>query len=176
MIACFDVHYEAETANAAAILFDRWSDEASVEQFSLSVADVGDYAAGSFYQRELKPLQVLLETIPRSIQYYVIDAYCHLSADRSPGLGAYLHDALPQGSIVIGVAKSRFRDTTHAKEIRRGDSARPLFVTAIGIEYQLAAEYVKSMAGAHRIPTMLKAVDRLARAKRVRSSSHDRNN
>lgn len=63
----------------------------------------------------------------------------------------------------MGVAKNRFRDTVHAAEIYRGNSKRPLFVTSIGVDYQRAAAHVQSMAGAHRLPTLLKTVDRLSR-------------
>jgi len=93
----------------------------------------------------------------------VIDAYCHLSEAREPGLGAYLHETLPENSIVIGVAKNRFRDTNHAIEVRRGGSDRPLFVSSIGVDYATAAEHIHSMSGPHRMPKLLKAVDRLCR-------------
>ena len=163
MIACFDAHYNDNSAIAAAIVFRRWEDETAVDQYTVKVTDVGDYRPGSFYERELKPLQELIPLISYPIRYFVIDAYCHLSDDGSPGLGAYLHKSLPDDSAVIGVAKNRFRDTRHAVELFRGDSNRPLFITSIGVSYQSAADHVKSMHGEHRIPIILKAVDRLAR-------------
>ena len=85
------------------------------------------------------------------------------SNGRAPGLGDYLYRSLPEHAVVIGVAKNRFRGTDHAVEVIRGDSKRPLFVSAIGIEYQAAANRIQSMAGRHREPTLLKAVDRLCR-------------
>lgn len=163
MIACFDAHYDDDSAIAAAIVIHHWEDEITVDQFTVNVADVGDYRPGSFYERELKPLHELLPLISCPVRYFVIDAYCHLSDGGSPGLGAYLHELLPDDSVVIGVAKNRFRDTRHAVELFRGNSNRPLFITSIGIDYQSAADHVKSMAGEHRIPTILKTVDRLAR-------------
>jgi deoxyribonuclease V len=163
MIACFDVQYVANAANAAGIVFRQWGDTATVYQFTVQVTDVGEYRPGKFYERELKPLRALLPLIACSVQCFVIDAYCHLSDDGSPGLGAYLRELLPDDSVVIGVAKNRFRDTRHAVELYRGGSDRPLFITSIGIDYQSAAAHVKSMAGEHRIPTLLKTVDRLAR-------------
>ncbi len=163
MIACFDAHYNGNSAIAAAIVFRRWEVETAVDRFTVKVTDVGDYRPGSFYERELKPLHELIPLISYPIRYFVIDAYCHLSDHGSPGLGAYLHKSLPEDSIVIGVAKNRFRDTRHAVELFRGDSNRPLFITSIGVGYQSAADHVKSMFGEHRIPTILKAVDRLAR-------------
>lgn len=163
MIVCFDVHYEESCATAAAILFEDWQDDTIVDQLAVQCSDVKPYQPGSFYQRELAPLREVLKLVTCPIDCYVIDAYCHLSAAQDPGLGAYFHELLPKGSIVIGVAKNRFRDTTHAVEVLRGVSQNPLFVTSIGIDYSAAADLVQSMAGQYRIPTMLKAVDRLCR-------------
>ncbi len=163
MIACFDVHYEDDVAIAAAVLIANWTDVAPINEFVVRCEGIESYRAGSFFERELKPLQELVRSIPISIGTFVVDAYCHLSEDRDRGLGAYLYELLPEGSVVIGVAKNRFRDTTHAEEVLRGESQRPLFVTSIGIDYSLAAEHIKSMAGVHRNPTILKAVDRLCR-------------
>ena len=64
---------------------------------------------------------------------------------------------------VIGVAKTSFHDNDAAIEVARGASARPLYVTAEGIDVTRAADDVRRMHGAHRIPTILKRVDRLAR-------------
>ena len=100
MIACFDVHYDDNSAVAAGIVFNDWEDEAIVDQFTAEVSDVGEYRAGHFYERELKPLGKLLPLITYPVHYFVIDGYCHLSKDGAPGLGAYLHDLLPDDSVV----------------------------------------------------------------------------
>jgi deoxyribonuclease V len=163
MIACFDVHYENDFAIAAAVVIENRRDEKPVSQYTVRCEDVEDYQAGSFYQRELKPLQKVLQEIESAIDVFVIDAYCHLSDQKAPGLGAYFHELLPKEAIVIGVAKNRFRDTTHAVELYRGESQRPQFVTSIGVEYLVAAERIREMGGKHRVPTILKAVDRLCR-------------
>jgi deoxyribonuclease V len=63
---------------------------------------------------------------------------------------------------VVGVAKRPFRGAP-ALEVLRGASARPLYVTAIGIDAAHAADGVRRMHGAHRIPTLLTRVDRLCR-------------
>lgn len=167
MIACFDVHYEKDLAIAAAIVFNHWSDESIVDHFVVRCKSGGQYQAGSFYQRELGPLLEVIRQFDDPIQTYVIDAYCHLSADGSPGLGEHLHKELSGDIQVIGVAKNRFRDTNHAIELLRGDSDRPLFVSSIGIDYQAAASHIQSMFGEHRIPTLLKRVDRLARSGKI---------
>ena len=163
MIACFDVHYFDNFTNAAAVLLNNWSDETAADQIVSRFAAANEYIAGSFYQRELPPLLDLIERLNHDIETFVIDAYCHLSSDGEPGLGQYLYEQLPDDKVVIGVAKNRFRDTTHAVELLRGGSSRPLFVSAIGADYQLAAENVKSMHGDHRFPSMLKLVDQISR-------------
>lgn len=163
MIVCFDVHYQDDSAVAAAILFESWQDTEPTRQFTVRVPDIGAYQPGSFYQRELKPLLAAVNQIQEDVDCFVIDAYCHLSEDLSPGLGSYFHEQLSETATVIGVAKNRFRDTTHAIELCRGESQKPLFVKSIGIEYSKAAELIGSMAGEYRIPTLLKSADRLCR-------------
>jgi hypothetical protein len=81
----------------------------------------------------------------------------------APGLGQHLYEALDRKAAIIGVAKNRYRDSQHAIEVCRGKSAKPLFVTSIGMTYDVAALHVKSMVGEFRIPSLLKQVDRLCR-------------
>jgi deoxyribonuclease V len=64
---------------------------------------------------------------------------------------------------VIGVAKTAFHTATHAVPVRRGTSARPLFVTAAGMPRDEAAELVQHMAGQHRLPDAIRRADTLAR-------------
>jgi deoxyribonuclease V len=63
----------------------------------------------------------------------------------------------------VGVAKRPFHAATRAIDVLRGESAQALSVTAIGMDVAAAAEHVRSMHGAHRIPTLLKRTDRLCR-------------
>jgi deoxyribonuclease V len=66
---------------------------------------------------------------------------------------------------VIGVAKRGFYNNAgYVREVRRGESENPLYVSAIGMDLELAAECIQNMHGEYRIPTMLKEVDRLGRA------------
>lgn len=58
-------------------------------------------------------------------------------------------------------------------ELCRGASRRPLYITAIGSDYLTAAEHIREMAGDHRIPTLLKTVDRLARTGRLEQIRRD---
>jgi hypothetical protein len=57
----------------------------------------------------------------------------------------------------------REEQSDFAERLFRGGSSRPLFITAAGIAPDIAAGYLRKMAGAHRIPTLLKRVDRLCR-------------
>ena len=163
MIACIDVHYFDSYANATAIVVSNWQAETELKTFSFKQTKVGEYQAGQFYQRELEPILGLLAEIDVAIKTYVIDAYCHLSYEQAPGLGSYLFQHLPADSSVVGVAKNRYKDTKHAVEVLRGRSIRPLFVTAIGMDYSSAAKAIEAMHGEFRIPTLLKRVDHLAR-------------
>ena len=52
---------------------------------------------------------------------------------------------------------------TDAVPVYRGISQTPLQVTAEGVSATEAAGWVASMHGDHRIPTLLKRADRLAR-------------
>jgi deoxyribonuclease V len=80
-----------------------------------------------------------------------------------PGLGKHLYDALDGRIPVIGVAKTAFAGMPADCAALRGDSARPLFVTAVGVASAPARAWIRQMHGAHRIPTLLKRVDRLCR-------------
>jgi deoxyinosine 3'endonuclease (endonuclease V) len=82
-------------------------------------------------------------------------------ARAAAGLGARAHAEF--GVPVIGVAKSPFRTATHAIPVLRGDSARPLYVTAAGMPRADAASLVRNMDGPHRMPSALRRADTLAR-------------
>ena len=163
MLACLDVHYGASRACAAAVVFSDWADSVPLRQYATQLAVSAAYEPGRFYLRELGPLLAVVELIREPIEVYIIDGYCQLSADGTPGLGTHLHAALEGGAAVIGVAKNRFRQSRHAAEILRGGSQRPLFVTAIGLPQTLAASRIATMAGRYRLPALIKAADRLAR-------------
>jgi deoxyribonuclease V len=60
------------------------------------------------------------------------------------------------------VAKSAFHEGV-AVPIVRGQSRQALFVSAAGMDQERAAELVRGMHGQHRIPTLVKRADSLAR-------------
>jgi deoxyribonuclease V len=95
----------------------------------------------------------------------LIDGYVWLDEAGSPGLGAHLYRALEERVAVIGVAKSRYRHPVAAREVLRGGSQRPLYVSAVGVDLEEAAAWVAHMHGEYRIPTLLKRVDQLCRGR-----------
>lgn len=168
MIVAVDVDYRDASVVAAAVGFDAWTDaDSALEVVVASDAPPAAYEPGAFYRRELPHLHAVLALVP-SPRAIVVDGYVWLAGDAAserprPGLGAHLYRALGEAVPVIGVAKTAFHGAT-AIEVVRGASARPLYVTAAGIEPHVAAEAVRAMHGEHRIPTLLKRVDQIARA------------
>lgn len=164
MLLAIDVAYDdaKNSALAAALVFASWTDASSVEERVRLHRGVAPYVPGSFYRRELPCLLPLIGelSVAHAIDVVVIDGYVDLGS--SPGLGRHLANAL-KGPSIVGVAKTRFQSATNAIEVFRGGSVQPLFVTALGIDPASAATHVELMHGAHRIPTLLRRVDQLAR-------------
>lgn len=163
MIAAVDAHYRRDSACAACVTFEAWTDATPARELATLVHGVGAYVSGQLWRRELPCLLAvlsLLETAPTTV---VIDGYVWLDDSGRKGLGAHLHDALEQRVAVVGVAKRAFRGSAHAVAVRRGDSRRPLYVTSQGMPLAEAAFAIASMHGEHRTPALLRRVDRLAR-------------
>ena len=161
MIACCDVDYRDPGAAAAGLWFHDWTDSTGAAEVVVPIARVAPYQPGQFYLRELPCLLAVLEKGP-SADVVVLDGYVWLK-DGQPGLGAHLYRALKERIAVIGVAKTRYAGAASVQEIRRGGSANPLYVTAVGIDLFEAARHIAGMHGPYRIPTLLKKVDQLCR-------------
>jgi deoxyribonuclease V len=167
-----DVHYVEGAAIAGCILFEAWTDAHPKDQLVASLGAVSPYRSGQFYLRELPALMAVLERVDVVLETVIVDAYVWLGAER-PGLGAHLHTALGGRIPVVGVAKTAWSPEVVAHQnpsnerrvvpVRRQGSTKPLYVTSVGRDVGLAAALVAQMHGEHRIPTLLKAVDRLAR-------------
>jgi deoxyribonuclease V len=169
LFAAVDVHYSGPTSPKAALITaadPRFAELAGTK--TIQVAEAAPYRPGEFYLRELPPiLAVCRDAGPLAL--IVVDGYVDLEPGGRPGLGAHVHDELRIP--VIGVAKTAFRTATHAAQIRRGQSARPLFITAAGIKIADAARLVQDMAGPFRVPDALRKADRLARGREVPAAS-----
>lgn len=161
LFAAVDVHYGGPAGARAALVTAVDPQFAELKaSAAVVVPEAEPYRPGEFYLRELPPLRAVCQgTGPLAL--IVIDGYVDLDPDGRPGLGAHVHAEF--GVPVIGVAKTFFRTATHAVQIRRGRSARPLFITAAGLERADAASLALQMAGPFRIPDALKRADRLAR-------------
>ena len=163
MIACFDVQYSENLASVAAVVFKDWADENPLATYSTFVEGIDDYQSGAFYKRELPCLRKVIDLIKEPISTMVVDGHVYLSDQKKPGLGAYLYKELSEGIPVIGVGKNSFKDLTICKEVFRGESQKPLYVSSVGISVEEAAKSIESMHGDFRFPTLLKLVDSLAR-------------
>lgn len=160
-IAVLDVHYRGASAVAACVVAPDWGAPTPVEERTATCTEVKAYVPGAFYERELPPLLAVLATVTTPLEVLVVDGYVDLGPDR-PGLGAHLWDHFGGRFPVVGIAKNEFRGATPIP-CRRGSGTRPLYVTARGLPPAEAAEHVGAMHGEHRIPTLLRRADRLAR-------------
>lgn len=162
MICCLDVFYHEQSTVTACVGFSVWTAaQPAFEKVLVSDGAAKDYQPGEFYRRELPYILSALATLETSPAIVIIDGYVWLGVER-PGLGAHLFAALAQRAAVVGVAKRPFVGAT-ATPVLRGESRQPLFVGAVGIAIEDAVDGVRSMHGPHRIPTLLKRVDRLSR-------------
>ncbi|MBX2854880.1 MAG: endonuclease V [Rhodobacteraceae bacterium] len=162
MIAALDAHYRGDTATVGCVLFRNWTDPAPTAEHSLSAPAASDYTPGQFYLRELPPLLAMLSSLEARPNLLLIDGYVWLGPER-PGLGKRLSDALEGATPVVGVAKTPFKDAAPLREVLRGKSIKPLFVTAQGIPLDAAAKAIAAMHGPWRLPTLLKRADQLSR-------------
>ncbi len=153
VFAAADVHYlPSGGARAAAVLAADAVFSAVLAERTVLLPRVLPYRPGEFFLRELPPLQAVLAGVSR-LGLLVIDGYADLDPAGRPGLGAHAHAAF--GVPVIGVTKTRFRTATHAVEVLRGRSARPLFVTAAG----MPAAQAKVVASTAMQPPMKRVLD-----------------
>jgi deoxyribonuclease V len=164
MIAAMDVSYRDGLAVAACVIFGEWTSNESVAELRERIEEIEPYQPGKFYRRELPCFLALCSRSRQPIDVVIIDGYVWLGPENSPGLGAHLYWAFGKETAVIGVAKTPFKGSPNAQRVLRGGSRRPLYVTAAGIDPHVAAKNIEQRHGPHRIPTLLKKVDRLCRA------------
>jgi deoxyribonuclease V len=164
-IAFLDVAYASDAAGVACLLANSWTTATPAVEISRCFACApAEYVPGEFYKRELPLLLAVINDLSLRPSMLVIDGYVWLGPTSEPGLGAHLFAALHSATPIVGIAKSRYRDDTWSERVYRGESRRPLYVTAAGCETAKAAALVSGMHGEHRIPTLLQKADRLAHA------------
>jgi len=66
----------------------------------------------------------------------------------APGLGAHLFEALHAATPIVGAAKTGYRNDTCSELVYRGESRKPLYVTAAGAETARAAALIAACMGA----------------------------
>ena len=156
-----DAYYVGSKAKVVGVLFENFSDEKPLKIISKIVDGVAPYESGSFYKRELPCIASLLQDLDvRDISLIVIDGFVYLDDDGRYGLGGHLYERLERRVQIVGVAKSPFKGSCKlVREICRGCSKRPLFVSAIGMDVDEAARLVKRMSGEFRMPDLLKILD-----------------
>lgn len=162
MILAVDVCYNDSDAVVAGVLFEEWTSGNSRADYISHVDEVQDYVPGQFYKRELPCILALIEEHHLQPYCIVIDGYVFLDGVNKPGLGYRLYEALDKRIAVIGVAKKPFAGIADDYAVLRGDSQKPLYVTATS-DLSQAKKTIASMHGNHRIPTLLKRADQLCR-------------
>jgi deoxyribonuclease V len=166
MICAVDVHYRIAYAVTAGVLFHRWDDSSAFREITVPVLSIKKYEPGQFYKREMPCILELLEQLECLPDFIIIDGYVYL--DKKPGLGKHLYNALKGHSVIIGVAKSRYKHTPAKAAVYRRGSKRALYVTAVGISEAEAHNCITKMHGEHRLPTLLKRVYQLSRETYIR--------
>ena len=163
MTLAFDSYYSEDKAKTVCLAFKDWSDSKPTNIYEEITSGIAEYEPGAFYKRELPCILSLLDKIKpeiKEIKTIIIDGFVILNDQNKQGLGAHLFEKLDSKIPVIGVAKSGFHgNKKNVKELLRGESKKPLFISAIGIELETAFEHIKSMDGSFRIPTLLQTLD-----------------
>lgn len=163
MKIALDTYYYEDKAKTVGLIFENWRDEKPSEIVETFSENVLEYESGNFFKRELPYIIDLFKQIDLSIfDTIIVDGYVFLDNNRKKGLGYYLYEYLQNKIPVIGVAKKSFYNNG-AIQIIRGKSENPLYISSIGIEQKIAAEFIKNMDGKYRIPTLLKLLDQRTR-------------
>lgn len=147
-------------------MFHDWSDAEASDERVVRVSSVEPYMPGEFYRRELPCLLELLRTLPPA-ETVIVDGYVWLDSASKPGLGGRLYQALGGKVEIVGIAKTKFQGAVDVCEVVRGTSKRPLYVSAAGVQADLAADWVRSMHGNYRIPSLIARADYLCRHERA---------
>ncbi|MFM9947781.1 MAG: endonuclease V [Saprospiraceae bacterium] len=166
MILAFDTWYYDNQAKTVCLGFVNWEDAEPQEIFTEILDSPAAYEPGAFYKRELPCIISLLKQIDlQLVSVIVVDGFVVLDDAGKPGLGGRLYEYLDQKIPVIGVAKTNFaQNIANKRAVVRGQSSKPLFITALGMDLDAAADHVKNMHGDYRLPTLLKELDRLTKS------------
>ena len=160
MLAAIDVAYLRDVGIASVMTFTAWTDAAPTEEKIVRVPKCLKYTPGNFYKRELPVVLAALRAIG-PVDTIILDGFVRLDDAGQKGVGAYLFDELKGRTPIVGVSKAVFGGP--GVEVLRGESKRPLRVTACGMPDEMAAKLVTVMHGTSRVPTLLKRCETAAR-------------
>lgn len=165
LILAFDTYYYGNKAKTVCFSFEDWQSKEKIKSFEETLENPAAYQSGSFYKRELPCILSLISRIDLSdVDVIIIDGYVFVDDSGKLGLGGHLYYRLHGIIPVIGVAKTRLVSVNRScKAVLRGNSRQPLYISAIGIFIDEAANDILSMAGNFRIPTLLKEIDTFSR-------------
>ena len=163
MNLAIDIYYHEKGATCIGVLFE-WEDAKPRKVIRAYVDEVEEYVPGEFYKRELPcVLAVIYQVKQCKVDCILLDSYVQPGAGQK-GLGEYVYEAMDEQYPVIGVAKRGFyNNADYVREVRRGESENPLYVSVVGCDIDGAAECILNMYGEHRIPTILQQVDKIGR-------------
>ncbi|WP_395654556.1 endonuclease V [Flavobacterium sp.] len=164
MLLAFDVHYRENEARIVGVFFN-WEDIEPIRIVIENVNEVKEYIPGEFYKRELPCLiKVIAKVDLSNIEAIIIDSPIYVDNFETFGLGGKLYESLNKKIPIIGLAKNSFySNSMTVKEVLMGMSKKPLYVSTIGIDLNLAVEKVKKMYGNYLIPDILKKLDSITK-------------
>lgn len=167
MILAFDTYYFDNKAKTICISFNSWKDDEHYNVYTEIRENIAEYKSGEFYKRELPCILSLFEEIQiKNVETIIVDGFVLLDDNHKLGLGGHLFRELNSRIPIIGVAKTNFATIKKNRiELLRGKSQKPLYITAIGIDLDIAKDLIKNMSGPNRIPTLLKTLDTLTKEK-----------
>jgi deoxyribonuclease V len=164
MVLALDVHYKGHIAKAVGVLFE-WEDIMPKEIIIEYVEKIEEYIPGEFYKRELPCLLKIIKKINlKAIEAIIIDGYVYIDNNFKYGLGGILWENLEQQIPIVGIAKTSFfsnKDTV--KELFRGCSKKPLFISSIDYNVEKITEKIMNMSGNYRMPNILIELDRITK-------------
>lgn len=163
MILATDTQYVNHRGITAGVVFEHWAASVAAGEYVSEAIVESGYVPGQFYKRELPGILNLLREHSLTPKTIVVDGYVFLDGVVKPALGKHLYDALKGRVAVVGVAKTAFAGIGATYALFRGGSQKPLYITVIGDDLDSAKANVLSMHGNHRIPSLLKRVDRICR-------------
>ncbi len=164
-----DVHYQENpqtkqtTASVAGIRFQGIVKNNILSTHTIKIDNVAPYQSGQFYKREMPCILALLVEINEPYDCIIVDGYVYLDGEQKEGLGKHLYNHLTDKKSIIGIAKNKFFDISENYAVYRGVSKHPLYVTSVDFDNQKALQIVKNLEGEHKLPNIVKMVDKLSR-------------